>query len=133
MVVKICSRSLVAERLEKLIKKLTSLANATSDGADPIEDGSGELRPIANLRPELYDDEYTAEEREAMALMYTGTDVTKLLGPLALKVWTTVAGLACSILLSASFGMKLTAWIDACEKNLEAWDARRLAQRGAPS
>jgi small subunit ribosomal protein S1 len=33
----------------------------------------GELRPIANLRPELYDDEYTAEEREAMALMYTGT------------------------------------------------------------
>lgn len=67
-----------------------------------------------------------------LALMYTGSDVTKLLGPLALKVWTTVAGLACSILLSASFGMKLTAWIDACEKNLEAWDARRLAQRGAP-
>jgi hypothetical protein len=66
-----------------------------------------------------------------LSLMYTGTDVTKLLGPLALKVWTTVAGLACSILLSASFGMKLTAWIDACEKNLEAWDARRLALREA--
>ena len=33
----------------------------------------GELRPIANLRPELYDDEDTAEERDAMALMYTGT------------------------------------------------------------
>ena len=62
-----------------------------------------------------------------LALMYTGSDVTKLLGPLALKVWTTVAGLACSILLSASFGMKLTAWVDAAEKNLEAWDARRLA------
>jgi hypothetical protein len=61
-----------------------------------------------------------------LALAYTGTDVTKLLGPLALKVWTTVAGLACSILLSASFGMKLTAWTDAAEKNLEAWDARRL-------
>src|SRR5258706_3796854 len=43
-----------------------------------------------------------------LSLAYTGSDVTKLLGPLALKVWTTVAGLACSILLSASFGMKLT-------------------------
>src|SRR5690349_17803996 len=31
-----------------------------------------------------------------LALAYTGSDVTKLLGPLALKVWTTVAGLACS-------------------------------------
>lgn len=62
-----------------------------------------------------------------LALLYTGSDVTKLLGPLALKVWTTVAGLACSILLSAGFGMKLTAWVDAAEKNLEAWDARRLA------
>jgi hypothetical protein len=66
-----------------------------------------------------------------LSLMYTGSDVTKLLGPLALKVWTTVAGLACSILLSASFGIRLTAWVDACEKNLEAWDARRLARRDA--
>ena len=64
-----------------------------------------------------------------LALMYTGTDITKLLAPLALKVWTTVAGLACSILLSASFGMKLTAWVDAAEKNLEAWDARRLEHK----
>lgn len=60
-----------------------------------------------------------------LSLAYTGTDLTKLLGPLALKVWTTVAGLACSILLSASFAMKLTAWVDAAEKNLEAWDAKR--------
>lgn len=66
-----------------------------------------------------------------LSLAYTGSDVQKLLGPLALKVWTTVAGLACSILLSASFGMKLTAWVDACEKNLEAWDARRRAKREA--
>jgi len=65
-----------------------------------------------------------------LSLAYTGSDLTKLLGPLALKVWTTVAGLACSILLSASFSMRLTAWIDACEKNLEAWDARRRARRG---
>ena len=64
-----------------------------------------------------------------LSLAYTGSDLTKLLGPLALKVWTTVAGLACSILLSASFGMKLTAWVDACEKNLEAWDASRLARK----
>jgi len=40
-----------------------------------------------------------------------------------------VLGLACSILLSAMFAMKLTAWVDACEKNLEAWDARRQAKR----
>ena len=60
-----------------------------------------------------------------LSLAYTGSDLTKLLGPLALKVWTTAAGLACSILLSASFAMKLTAWVDAAEKNLEAWDARR--------
>jgi hypothetical protein len=64
-----------------------------------------------------------------LALMYTGSDVTKLLGPLALKVWTTVAGLACSILLSALFGMKLPAWVDAAEKNLEAWDARRVGPK----
>jgi biopolymer transport protein ExbB/TolQ len=64
-----------------------------------------------------------------LSLMYTGSDLTKLLGPLALKVWTTVAGLATSILLSASFSMKLTAWVDASEKNLEAWDAKRLAAR----
>lgn len=69
-----------------------------------------------------------------LSLAYTGSDVTKLLGPLALKVWTTVAGLACSILLSASFSMKLTSWVDAAEKNLEAWDAHRrdkaASQRG---
>lgn len=64
-----------------------------------------------------------------LSLAYTGSDLTKLLGPLALKVWTTVAGLATSILLSASFAMKLTAWVDAAEKNLEAWDARRKGTR----
>jgi hypothetical protein len=68
-----------------------------------------------------------------LSLAYTGSDLTKLLGPLALKVWTTVAGLACSIILSASFAMKLTAWVDAAEKNLEAWDAKRLAARKVPA
>ena len=66
-----------------------------------------------------------------LSLAYTGSDLTKLLGPLALKVWTTVAGLACSIVLSASFAMTVTAWTDAAEKNLEAWDARRLAKAAA--
>jgi hypothetical protein len=68
-----------------------------------------------------------------LSLMYTGKDVTKLLGPLALKVWTTVAGLACSILLSALFSMRLTAWVDACEKNLEAWDSQRRTRHGRAS
>ena len=71
-----------------------------------------------------------------LSLAYTGSDLTKLLGPLALKVWTTVAGLACSIALSASFAMRLTAWVDAAEKNLEAWDARRReksARSSAPA
>jgi biopolymer transport protein ExbB/TolQ len=63
-----------------------------------------------------------------LSLAYTGADLTKLLGPLALKVWTTVAGLACSIVLSASFAMTVTSWVDAAEKNLEAWDAKRRAR-----
>ncbi|MBA3580506.1 MAG: 30S ribosomal protein S1 [Gemmatimonadaceae bacterium] len=32
-----------------------------------------QLRPLANLRPELYEDEYSDEERDAMLEMYTGT------------------------------------------------------------
>jgi hypothetical protein len=64
-----------------------------------------------------------------MSLFYTGKDVSKLLGPLAFKVWTTVAGLLFSIVLQAVFGMKLPTWVDACEKNLEAWDAKRRAAR----
>jgi hypothetical protein len=32
--------------------------------------------------------------------------------------------------MTAFFGMKLPAWVDACEKNLEAWDARRRAKTG---
>ena len=66
-----------------------------------------------------------------ISLAYAGNDVLRLLAPLALAVWTTVTGLTCSIVLSASFGMKLTAWVDACEKNLEAWDARRAVHREA--
>ena len=63
-----------------------------------------------------------------LSLAHAGTDVTRLLGPLALAIWTTVIGLACSIFLSSMFSMKLAAWVDACEKNLEAWEARRQAR-----
>ncbi len=66
-----------------------------------------------------------------MSLFYTGKDVSKLLGPLAFKVWTTVAGLLFSIVLQGLFGMKLPAWVDACEKNIEAWDAKRRAKGAA--
>jgi hypothetical protein len=66
-----------------------------------------------------------------LSMAYTGSDVAKLLGPLALAIWTTVVGLAGSIFLSAMFSMKLAAWVDACEKNIEAWEARRQALRGA--
>ena len=64
----------------------------------------------------------------ALAMAIERSDVTLMLAPLGLAVWTTVAGLAYSIWLSAQFGMKMAAWADACEKNIEAWEARR---RGA--
>jgi biopolymer transport protein ExbB/TolQ len=67
-----------------------------------------------------------------IALAIGGDDVAKLLGPLALAIWTTIVGLACSILLSAMFAMRLTAWVDACEKNIEAWDSKRQQRREAP-
>jgi hypothetical protein len=51
-------------------------------------------------------------------------DVRQLLGPLATAVWKTVAGLTYSIILSAQFGMRVRAWVDACEKNIEAWAER---------
>ncbi len=65
-----------------------------------------------------------------LSLAYSGNDASALLGPLALAVWTTVAGLTYSIWLAAIFQMRLAAWVDACEKNIEAWEARRQALRG---
>ena len=66
----------------------------------------------------------------AMSMAVERSDVTKMIGPLGLAVWTTVAGLAFSIWLSAQFGMKMAAWTDACEKNIEAWEARHGNRRG---
>ena len=62
-----------------------------------------------------------------MSLLYQGS-VDQLLAPLGLAVWTTVAGLAYSIWLTAQFGMAIPVWNDTCEKNIEAWDARRSAK-----
>lgn len=59
-----------------------------------------------------------------MSMLIERTDVTRLLGPLGLAVWTTVFGLAYSIWLSAQFSGKMAAWADACEKNIEAWESR---------
>jgi hypothetical protein len=66
-----------------------------------------------------------------LALTVDRGSVGQLLQPLSLAVWTTVAGLFYSIWLSAQYGIKLTAWADACEKNLEAWDSRRPPPGGA--
>jgi hypothetical protein len=58
--------------------------------------------------------------------MATGAaEPTRLLAPLGVAVWTTVAGLSLSIWLSAVYSGQLAAWVDACEKNIEAWEARR--------
>jgi hypothetical protein len=62
-----------------------------------------------------------------LALAASGKDVASLHGPLSLKIWSTVFGLTFSIVLSSMFAMKVPAWVDACEKNIEAWEARRRA------
>lgn len=64
-----------------------------------------------------------------LSLAVEGASVDQLLAPLGLAVWTTVAGLGFSIWLTAQFGMTIPVWNDTCEKNIEAWDARRRARR----
>ena len=54
-------------------------------------------------------------------------NVGDLLQPLGLAVWTTVAGLALSLVLTTRYGMRVAVWADTCEKNIEAWDSRRLS------
>jgi len=61
------------------------------------------------------------------SMLIERSDVTRLLGPLGLAVWTTVFGLTYSIWLSAQYSGKMAAWADACEKNIEAWEAGRRA------
>jgi len=64
-----------------------------------------------------------------LSMLIERSDVSKLIGPLGLAVWTTVFGLTFSIWLSGQFGMKMASWADACERNIEAWDAARQARR----
>lgn len=64
-----------------------------------------------------------------LSLALTPGDVEGLMRPLGLAVWTTVAGLSFSLVLTAQFGMKVSVWADTCEKNIEAWDSRRRAAR----
>lgn len=58
-------------------------------------------------------------------------NVGDLLQPLGLAVWTTVAGLALSLVLTTRYGMRVPVWADTCEKNIEAWDSRRCAANAA--
>jgi len=64
-----------------------------------------------------------------LSLAVESGDVQGLLAPLGLAVWTTVLGLAFSLVLTTRFGMKVAVWTDTCEKNIEAWDSRRRAER----
>src|SRR5690606_30026212 len=60
-----------------------------------------------------------------LSLTIDTSSVQDLLAPLGLAVWTTVAGLFFSLVLTALFAMKCAVWADTCEKNIEAWDRRR--------
>lgn len=67
-----------------------------------------------------------------LALAGDRASVEELLSPLGFAVWTTVAGLFFSVWLTAQFGMKMAVWADTCEKNIEAWNARRRGASAAP-
>jgi hypothetical protein len=66
-----------------------------------------------------------------LSLAVPGAGVDDLLRPLGLAVWTTVAGLFYSLVLTARFGMTVALWADNCEKNIEAWDHWRRARHAA--
>jgi hypothetical protein len=36
-------------------------------------------------------------------------------------------------MLTAFFGVQLNAWVDACDRNIEAWDARRRTRERGPA
>ncbi len=66
-----------------------------------------------------------------LSLSLGDAGVSELLEPLGLAVWTTVAGLAYSVWLSGQFTMKMGVWADTAEKNIEAWNARRVSREDA--
>lgn len=57
------------------------------------------------------------------ALAIETENVADLLGPLSTAVWTTVAGLLCSILISWRFGRDMDVEVDAHEEHLGEWQA----------
>lgn len=57
------------------------------------------------------------------ALAIDTGSVADLLGPLSTAVWTTVAGLLCSIIISWRFGRDMDVEVDAHEEHLEEWQA----------
>ena len=51
----------------------TATATGTLSEREKRDAQRAQLRPLANRRPELYDDEYTSEEYETMMELYNGT------------------------------------------------------------
>ena len=71
------------------------------------------------------------------ALAVETGNVADLLGPLSTAVWTTVAGLLCSIIISWRFGRDMDVEVDAHEEHLKEWqaafgDLRRRPYRALP-
>ena len=120
-----------AEWLAKTAVNGYALRHLRQDNAGPAK---ARNRGVSEARGELIlfidDDVEPTPELVAEHLATHAEPDVVALGPLALAVWTTVLGLTFSIWLSAIFGMKLPAWVDACDKNIEAWDSRRRGHGG---
>ena len=67
-----------------------------------------------------------------IALALQDSAVDDLLEPLSLAVWSTVAGLVASIVISWRFGRDVDVEVDAHEEHLHEWQSR-LANRSKPT
>ena len=125
-------RDAVTLRAQEVRDELGAVANA-SDRAWAMRQVRGWQMRAQRLEPALG---FWVDFLRQLGLLFTVVglglslavergDVTGLLQPLSLAVWTTVAGLSYSVWLSAQFGMKIPVWTDTCEKNIEAWDQAR--------
>jgi hypothetical protein len=129
------SASLVTERIRD---QVSGVANA-ADPAWAHKQVRGWQMEAQRLEPALA---FWVDLLRQMGLLFTvlglglsltldTSNVQELLRPLGLAVWTTVAGLFFSLVLTARFGMKVAVWADTCEKNIEAWDRRRRGVHGS--
>lgn len=127
--------SLVTERIRNEVKGVM----AASDPAWAHKQVRGWQMDAQRLEPALA---FWVDLLRQLGLLFTvlglglsltldSTSVNELLRPLGLAVWTTVAGLFFSLVLTAVFGRKVVVWSDTCEKNVEAWNSRRRALRRA--